>query len=99
MPRSLAKETTQYKKMGRLAFREEGENWVAYYALPNTLEGAIFLGSVKMAFVTRDAKRKQAFMRFMREAVGDIIEDATGHRPVWPEGAKPAPEHERTKRS
>lgn len=88
---------TEYKKMGRLAFREEGDNWVAYYALPGTMEGALFLGSVKMAFVLRNAARKRTFMRLMKEAVGDIIEEATGSRPKWPEGIQPAPEHERTR--
>jgi len=83
--------------VGRIAFREEGSNWNAWYALPDTLDGALFLGSIRMAIVTRDPGRKAAFMALMREGVADIIEDKSGVRPIWPnpEGA-PAPEHERT---
>jgi hypothetical protein len=82
-------------QIGRLAMRDEGSLWVAYYALPDTMDDAIFLGSIAMRFVLHDAERKAAFMAIMRDAVSDIIEDTTGHRPTWPDGAKPAPEHER----
>lgn len=87
-------------QIGRLALREEGENWNAYYAMPGTMEGAIFLGSIKLKFVMggkRQQKRKADFMDFMRECVGDIIQESVGVRPVWG-GAKDAPEHERTRR-
>ena len=67
---------------------------MAYYALPHTMDGAIFLGSIQLRFETK--KRKDAFMNLMREAVGDILKEVTGARPTWPnpEG-QPAPEHER----
>lgn len=83
-------------KIGRLAFREEGSLWVAYYAMPDTMDGALFLGSIRMVFVTgvRGAAKKQAFMGVMRDAVADIIEDNTGQRPVW-KNPVVAPEHER----
>lgn len=80
-------------QIGRLAMREEGENWNAYYAMPGTMEGAIFLGSIKLAFV-QQPDRKNAFMALMREAVGDLIEEQVGVRPIWG-GEKPAPESER----
>lgn len=83
-------------KVGRLALREEGENWNAYYALPGTMEGAIFLGSIRLALVQRK-DRKRAFMNLMRECVGDILEREVGVRPSWPDGEQPAPEHERTR--
>jgi hypothetical protein len=82
------------KKPGRLAFREEGTLWVAYYALHDTMQGAIFLGSLPLAFVVRDPIRKDMFMDLMMEAVADILEDATGSRPVWGD-PRTAPEHER----
>lgn len=81
-------------KVGRLALRVEDNLWVAYYARPDTMEGALFLGSIQMRFVEHP-KRKTKFMDMMREAVGDLIEEATGIRPQWPDGAQPAPEHER----
>ena len=39
--------------IGRLAMRVEGELWSAYYAMPNTMEGAVFLGSIAMRFSER----------------------------------------------
>ena len=86
------------QKMGRLAMREEGSNWNAYYAMPDTMQDAIFLGSIAMRFVL-DKKRKNIFMDLMRDAVSDIIEEITGERPSWPDGPQLAPEHERTKKA
>ena len=83
------------QKVGRLAMRHEGANWNAYYAMPGTMEGAIPLGSIAMRFVEGKPERKEAFMEMMKEAVSDLIEELTGHRPTWPEGAHAAPEHER----
>lgn len=75
--------------IGRLAMREEGEDWKAYYAMPDTMNGAIFLGSIKLRFVMIEERRK-AFMDLMREAVADLIEEKAGVRPVWG-GPRPAP--------
>ena len=78
---------------GRLAMRVEGNLWVAYFAPIGTMEGAIFLGSIQMAFV-QDRNRKRAFMEMMQEAVGEILAEASGQEPHWPEPVA-APEHER----
>lgn len=87
---------TDEQKIGRLAMRHEGTWWNAYYAMPNTMEDAILLGSIQMRFV-QDKARKSAFMELMREAVSDILEELTGARPVWPEPeGQPAPESERS---
>ncbi len=85
---------TDAVKIGRLAMRHEGKFWNAYYALPGSMDDAILLGSVAMRFV-ETLERRLAFMGFMREAVSDLIFEQTGVRPTWPEGAHPAPEHER----
>ena len=82
-------------KVGRLALRVEGTMWNAYYAMPDTLRGAVLLGSIAMKFVETKA-RKDAFMDLMREAVADILEEQTGARPTWG-GPIAAPEHERTR--
>lgn len=82
------------QQIGRLAMRHEGENWVAYYALTDTMEGALLLGSIRMTLVA-DPKRKNAFMDLMRDAVGDMLKQATGADPSWG-GAHRAPEHERS---
>ena len=86
------------QQIGRLAMRVEGDKWSAYYALPNTMEGAIYLGQIAMRFVATET-RKSAFMELMRESVSDILEEATGARPTWPDGPRCAPEHERAGRS
>lgn len=80
-------------QIGRLALREEGHLWVAYYALTESMDGALMLGSIQLRFVD-DPIRRQAFMALMMEAVGDIIEEKTGVRPQW-NVPQPAPEHER----
>lgn len=84
-------------QVGRLAMRVEGENWNAYYALPDSMEKPIFLGSIRMGAVANNPERKQAFMLMMRDIVSDIIEESTGYRPTWG-GPKTAPEHERSGR-
>jgi hypothetical protein len=82
-------------QIGRLALREEGDTWNAYYAMPGTLQGAVFLGSIKMSLIRERPRRKAQFMALMREAVGDILQDQTGVRPSWRE-QQPAPEDERS---
>jgi hypothetical protein len=83
------------KEIGRLAMRVEGTMWNAYYAMPDTMEDAIFLGSIRAVFVAT-SERKHAFLAVMCEAVADLIEAKTGERPTWPEPhGVPAPEHER----
>lgn len=82
------------QEMGRLAFRVEGDFWVAYYAHSKTMELAIQLGSICMGCVHNNPAVKQAFMDLMRAAVSPIIEQATGKPPEW-SGERPAPERER----
>jgi hypothetical protein len=82
-------------QIGRLSLREEGENWNAYYAPVGTMEGAIFLGSIRMGLVATNAERKKQFMDLMRECLGDVVFEATGVRPVWG-GPERAPQHERS---
>ncbi len=82
-------------QIGRLALREEGEFLNAYYALPDTMDGALLLGSIHLKLAMSRPERKAAFMNLMREAVADVIEDLFGTRPDWPDPPAIAPEHER----
>ena len=84
-------------QVGRLAMRVEGDNWCAYYALPDSIVDSIFLGSIRMGAVANNSDRQHAFMLMMRDIVSDIIEESTGHRPTWG-GPQTAPEHERSGR-
>ena len=82
--------------------RVEGDVWVAYFALPDTMDGAIELGRIAMAIVTGPDgfERKQQFMAIMRSAISDILEARSGVRPVWPEPeGRPAPQRERAGRA
>ena len=89
----MAKE--EVVKIGRLAMRQEGGNWVAYYAMTDTMDGALFLGSIKMSMIKLKRERKDAFMDLMRDCVCDIIEESTGTRPTWGTMTT-GPEHERS---
>lgn len=86
----------KYTQVGRLAMRVEGNNWVAYYAEKETMLGAVFLGSIKMALIESKPKRRKVFLRLMRDCVADILEDLIGVRPSYPKGEEPAPESERS---
>ena len=82
-------------QIGRLAMRHEGDNWNAYYALPDSMEEQILIGSIHIGAISGNPERKQAFMQLMRESVSDMIESKTGVRPTWG-GLTTAPEHERS---
>lgn len=90
-------EAKQKAQIGRLALRVDGNFWNAYYAKNDTMERAIFLGSLHMRFA-QDPKRKEQFMDLMRGVVSDVLKEIVGGRDLdvtWV--TQPAPEHERTK--
>lgn len=89
---------SQTEKMGRLAMRVEGDLWVAYYALPDTMKDALFLGSIQMAFV-QDWQKKELFMSMMKDCVSHLLKERIGVQPAWPDGTQPAPQHERAGRA
>lgn len=82
--------TEQRLPIGRLAFRQVGLAWIAYYAMPDTMHDAVPLAEIALALVQKP-ERKEAFIALMRDVVSDIIEEKTGERLVWPTAAKPAP--------
>ena len=90
----MKKDQSKPQQIGRLAIRHEGENWNAYYALPDSMHDPVFLGSIRMGVVIRNREVKNAFVDMMRHVVSDSIEDQTGVRPSWGDIAA-APEHER----
>lgn len=89
---------SKLSQVGRVAFRVEGDNWNVYWALPDTMEDAVFIASTRFATVNGKPERKKQFMAFIRAAIGDIFEEQYGKRPEWPDpDGKPAPDHERTR--
>jgi hypothetical protein len=85
--------------VGRIALREEGDFWNAYYAMPDTLKGSILLGSIRISLVKADPDVKQAFILLMRTVVTLVIADTTGQLALWPDDPVAAPEHEITKKA
>lgn len=82
-------------EIGRLSLRVEGANWNAYWApSQTTMEGAVYLGSIKMGLVERE-ERRDAFIILMRECFADEVEAHFGMRPKW-KGLVAAPDHERS---
>lgn len=82
----------------RLALRVEGNFWNAYFAEEKTMDGAILIGSIRMASVQRDPELKDRFQQLMQAVVESALEDGTGRRPDgWLE-PQPAPEHEKAGR-
>jgi len=89
--------TDQPTQIGRIAMRVEGDWWVAYYAMPTTMDGAIELSRIAMRLV-QDRARKEAFMAIMRDAISEFMEDTLGKRPDnFITSA--APQHERSGRA
>jgi hypothetical protein len=90
--------TEKLQQVGRLAFRTEGENWVAYFAKQGTMDGALFLGAIKMMLIEQRPDRKQQFQYLMRDCFADTCEELFGVRPAWRDPIA-APEHERSKKA
>jgi len=90
-------EQVKLEKIGRIAYRAEGDNWVAWYASTNTMDQAVYLGTIKLVFVQNE-ERRRTFVELMRDCVGDMFEAEYGMRPSWPDEPGPAPEHERAGR-
>jgi hypothetical protein len=70
-----------HRMIGRLAMRTVEDHWVAYYAMPGTMEGAIELGRIRMGLIERE-ERRQEFVNVMSNVVADIIERTAGKRPT-----------------
>jgi len=79
----------------RLALRIEGNKWNAYVCKSDTMDGAIWIGSIAIKLVEDCPRRKNAFIELMTDAIGDVLKELYGKKPIWKEQA--APEHERTK--
>lgn len=82
------------QQIGRLAMRQEGGFWNAYWAKTDSMNDAVLIGSIKMSAVMGNDDRKEAFMDMMRDVLCDVIEQETG---ILAEFGGPvgAPEHER----
>ena len=82
---------------GRIAFRVEGDWWVAYFARAESMEGAHEIGRIRMN-VVQDRERKSIFMDLVRHFVGEALEDIAGQKVDFKDPVN-APEHERSGRA
>jgi hypothetical protein len=82
-------------EVARLAFREEGDMWRCYIAPPDTMEGAILIGSIHLRAVKMKQARKEQFMRVMKATYKDMLTELGAKVAGWSQ--KRAPEHERKK--
>jgi hypothetical protein len=85
--------TKQTVPSGRIALRVEGLFWNAYFAKPDTMEGALLLGSIRMSLVADNSRVKAHFMTTMRMAIAAIHEEMGSEVVKWSQ--KHAPESER----
>jgi hypothetical protein len=84
----------RWGQLGRIALRREGKNWNAYYAKPDTMDGAIWLASIRMDLVEGDRRVKADFMDLVRTVVDGIVRESLGTGEIeWER--RPAPEHEK----
>lgn len=74
----------------RLAMREEDGFWNAYCAQVDTMQGAVFLGSIPIAAV-EEPELKAAFMDLMMKVLARAVADIGGGKVTGWEKPKPAP--------
>lgn len=84
-----------FTQIGRLAVREIRDEVRFFYAMPDTMKGALLLGTIKASILRHDPRRLDVLIALYRDTVADLIADMTGG--VRPTMQQPhaAPEHER----
>jgi len=83
----------------RLAIRSEGNMVSAYLAYSDSMADATLLGSIRRGLVKEHPALFDEWRLLMQSALGQVVEDALGVKPVWPREPVPAPEHERSGRA
>jgi hypothetical protein len=75
---------------GRLAFREQGQWWIAYWARLDTMDGATELARVRMVAIMQDPILRQQFINFCKATFDVVVREALGTTPLWPKPPTPA---------
>lgn len=83
------------KQVGRVAIRHEGEFINAYWALPDTMNKAILLGSIRHALASTDPAVFEAFKGMMQLAATVFLKSVLNADAHF-DNEQPAPEHERS---
>lgn len=81
----------------RIAFREDGEFWRAYFTKMESMEGALELASVRITVVRGDPVLQDAFMSFAKGLMERAVLEVLGPKAKITSWNEPqiAPEHER----
>lgn len=82
-------------KAFRIAIRKEGKYINAYYALPDSMDGALHLGSILRGLCDTSPELFEAFVMLMQGVAGAVSRDVLGVE-VAAFTEEPAPEHERS---
>jgi hypothetical protein len=88
--------TDKLTQVGRLAFREEGEYWNAYFAAEHTMDGALLLGSIRLGVARHSPEIRAAFMKLVQSVFDEAAYALIGKAAIWSVPVA-APELERTK--
>jgi len=84
------------QNVGRIAMRDMGDWWVAFYVLP-TPEGTeewTEMGRIKLYLAADSEERKQLFINVFKHYVAEVIQHIAGKEPTWSEerdGTDPVP--------
>lgn len=87
--------TDKSTQVGRIAFREEGDYWNAYFAAQDSMQDAVLLGSLRMN-AAHVPELKQQFIDLMKAVFSQACRETIGRAPAWFRET-PAPDSERTK--
>lgn len=68
--------------IGRLALRQEGDYWVAYWAHADTMDDATALGSLHMR-VAREPEISGAFVELMKATLAHVMWETAGAKVSW----------------
>lgn len=78
----------------RIAIRREGAFVNAYFAPPDSMEGAILMGSVRTSILQKTPGAMEAYQELMKSAIATACSDTIGA--VTEFRVEPAPESERS---
>ena len=77
------RQVEELRRIGRLAFRHEDKWYNCYYALPNSMEKALFIGCIPFTAVKDNRLLQEQFMALMRDTLNAIMTKQLGKPVIW----------------
>ena len=81
------------RNYGRLAFRHEGPELVAYYAKSETMNGAQRLGAIHFNLIVSKPHLRKKFISLMKDVVAEVMWELCNENVEWRQPIPP-PAHE-----